>query len=520
MRKWMKMGLIGLAALSTTTLVSAPALAAKTELVVGAAAADIGRLDPHFATSTSDRTQAAWIFGALVRFAPGSTDAATIEPDLAESWEFSDDKMEWTFHLRRGVQFHHGFGEVTAEDVVFSLNKARNPESSAFSSDYAAIQSVEAVDPYTVKLTLASPVPSLLGLVANYAGGFVLSKKAYEERGERFQREPVGFGPFQFERIEPGVLVEYSAHEAYFRGSPEIKKIVYRFLSAASARDLAFISGETDVSAGTTDQPWLTRSREIPNTVIDIFDPAELNVLHLNRTMKPFDDIRVRQAFAHAVNAEQIIQFRGPDFTRDNKSVIPSNNLGYTNETGAVSHDATRARELLAEAGYPDGVTVKVLSTQLPSMEQLMQIVQAQVAESGFNLELEPVEHSSWHQMIRQDLSPIVMYSAARFPVADYYLTQFYHSASIVGSPTAVTNFSHCSVADEEIVAARAEVDEAKQIELWHEAQRKIVADVCGVSLSETTQLWVRKNTLDWGFELQGSMSLGPLVTEKTHFTD
>ncbi|MBX8828150.1 ABC transporter substrate-binding protein, partial [Ochrobactrum sp. SFR4] len=88
---------------------------------------------------TSDRTLVAWIFGGLVRFAPGSTDPSTIEPDLAEKWEHSADKMEWTFHLRKGVQFQQGYGEVTADDVVFSLNKAGKPETSAFATDYAAL---------------------------------------------------------------------------------------------------------------------------------------------------------------------------------------------------------------------------------------------------------------------------------------------------------------------------------------------------------------------------------------------
>ena len=104
--------------LASTGLALLPAHAAQTELRLGAAAADVGNLDPHFASSTSDRTQVAWIFGALVRFAPGSTDPATIEPDLAESWQASDDKLVWTFKLRHGVQWQHDYGEVTAEDVA------------------------------------------------------------------------------------------------------------------------------------------------------------------------------------------------------------------------------------------------------------------------------------------------------------------------------------------------------------------------------------------------------------------
>ena len=161
-----------------------------------------------------------------------------------------------------------------------------------------------------------------------------------------------------------------------------------------------------------------------------------------------------------------------------------------------------------------------MLASQLPSLESTAQIIQGQVAESGITLNLQPVEHATWHQMIRKDLSPLVMYGAARFPIADNYLTQFYHSKSIIGQPGAVTNFSHCDVADKEIEAARGETDAKKQIALWQEAQKLVIGNVCAIPITETGQVWARRDKLKWGFDLKGSMSLGPLVTEQTHFID
>ena len=102
--------------------------------------------------------------------------------------------------------------------------------------------------------------------------------------------------------------------------------------------------------------------------------------------------------------------------------------------------------------------------------------------------------------------------------MADVYLTQFYDSHSTVNTPTGITNFSHCKVADAEIEAARSEPNDAKQIALWETAQKKIVADVCAVPLIENLQAWVRSDKLDYGYELKGSLSLGPLITEQTHF--
>ena len=151
-------------------------------------------------------------------------------------------------------------------------------------------------------------------------------------------------------------------------------------------------------------------------------------------------------------------------------------------------------------------------------METFIEAIQAQLKKIGVNLDIQLVEHATYHAQIRKDLSPLVHYQAARFPVADVYLTQFYDSASIVGTPKAVTNFSHCNVADDEIRAARVETDPAKQKELWKTAQEKIIKAVCGVPVYEQLQLWAWKDNLDLGYDLKGSLNLAPPVTEKTHF--
>jgi peptide/nickel transport system substrate-binding protein len=118
--------------------------------------------------------------------------------------------------------------------------------------------------------------------------------------------------------------------------------------------------------------------------------------------------------------------------------------------------------------------------------------------------------------MIRQDASSLVLYGAARFPIADSYLTQFYHSDSIVGTPTAVTNFSHCDVADAEITAARSEAGPAKQQALWKTAQQKILEQTFSVPVFEQLIVWARKANLDYGFDMKNSLSNGPIINEMT----
>lgn len=510
--------LAGAAALGLAVIALPADAQPKTTLTVGMAAQDVGRLDPHFAVSTIDRVVVAWMFNGLVRFKPGSISPAEIEPDLAERWERSADGRTWTFHLRRGVQFHGGFGELTAEDVAFSLRKAAQASTSAFSGDFRAFETVEAVDPYTVRIVLRENVPSLLGLVTNYSGGYIISKKAAEQRGEAFVRAPIGTGPFALETVTPNQSVELAAHDAYFRGPPRIKRISYRFIPSDASRDLAFQNRELDLNYGRAQNVWVERTRRVPDTIVDVFEPGELAVLHLNAKQAPFDDIRVRRAVAHAVNRAELVRWRGEAVAREGRSVVPAGYLGFTADVALPQHDPERARALLAEAGHPNGVTVRVIHTQLPEMLSAMQVIQQQLRRAGITLDLQVVEHATFHQQIRQDLSPFVYYAAARFPVADIYLSQFFHSRSIVKTPTAVTNFSHCTVADAEIDGARVETDVRRQLELWAAAQRKIVDAVCGVPLFETLLVFARHASLDYGYELRGSMSLGPLITEATHF--
>ncbi|WP_192912399.1 ABC transporter substrate-binding protein [Paracraurococcus ruber] len=484
-------------------------------LRVGMAAQDVGRLDPHFATSTIDRVVVGWMFNGLVRFAPGSADPATIEPDLAERWDSSADGKTWTFHLRRGVRFHGNYGELTAEDVAFSLKKAGTAASSAFSADFRSIGSVEAVDPYTVRIVLRENVPSLLGILTNYSGGYIVSKRAAEERGDGFTRAPIGTGPFALDRVTPSQSAELVAHAEYFREAPQIGRISYRFIPSDASRDLAFQNRELDLNYGRSDQTWVNRMRQQPGVTVDIFEPAELAILNLNITQPPFNDLRVRQALAHAVNRAELVRWRGTDVSREGQSLVPRGYLGFI-EAGVLPHDPVRARALLAEAGHGSGLTVKVIHTQLPEMLNMMQVVQQQLRRAGITLDLQVVEHATFHQQIRQDLSPLVYYSAARFPVADIYLTQFWHGRSIVKTPTAVTNFSHCSQADAQIDAARVSTDREEQLKLWGEAQRILVQQVCGVPLVETLLVFARRDALDYGYPLRGSMSLGPPITERT----
>lgn len=491
--------------------------AQKRDLIVAASQSDAGKLDPH-QSSTTDKGMLAWVFNALVRIRPGQANPEFIEPDLAESWTSNDAGTEWTFKIRPNVECHGNYGPFTAEDAAYSLQRSADKARSAFSGDFAVLDKVEAVDKQTLKITLKNRVPSLLGLLSNYHGGMMVCKKAAEEMGEAFGKRPIGTGPFAFSEYQPQQFVRLTANPKYFRGAPQLARITYRYIASDATRDLAFRTGEVDMVFGRQSDQWAERTKAAPGARVVAMEPAELNMLHLNTKSKPLDDIRVRQAVLLAIDRKAMVRLAGADGAREAISIVPNGNLGVVS-VGLPTYNITKARQLLREAGYPNGVTLKSVASTLPSLFRITEALQAQLREAGIILDVQAVDHPTFHANIRKDLSQVTLYQAARFPVADVYLTQFFHSRSQVGLPTAVTNFSHCAVADADIDAAKVEKDLGKQKALWKSAQEKIAREVCGVPFSEQLVMWAWKSSLDFGYPMVGSLNLAPQLTEKTRFT-
>jgi peptide/nickel transport system substrate-binding protein len=504
-----------LAVLLGATLLAAPVSAQDNVLRVSAGG-DVATLDAHRASATNDKVPVSWIYNGLVRFKPGSADPATLEPDLAERWEVSPDGKVWTFYLRKGVKFHGNWGELSADDVVYSLTRSADPKRSTFSSDFASIDTIAKVDDLTVKITLKYPDVNFLGRVSNYHGGNIVSRKAAEELGDAYATRPVGTGPFAFVEQVTQQFVKLAAHDGYFRGRPKIDAIMLRVIPSDSARELAFTSGELDLMYGKREQRWVDSARRRPGFNVDIFQPGEARLLHINQAIPPLNDIRVRRALAAAINIDDLVRYVGKDVGPKSCSIVPPGYLGEDCTVGSYGFDLAKAKALLAEAGLKDGFSIKAIVSNISAQQPLMEIIQAQLAKAGIKLEMQVVDHPTYQSQIRKDASALVFYGAARFPVADTYLSEFFHSRAIVGTPTGATNFSHCAVADAEIEAARIAPDAEKQKTIWKEAQRKIMADVCAVPLFELRQVWAHSDRLAFGYDLKGAMNLGPPITEAT----
>jgi peptide/nickel transport system substrate-binding protein len=208
---------------------------------------------------------------------------------------------------------------------------------------------------------------------------------------------------------------------------------MYRMIPSDSARELAISSGELDVMHAKREQRWVDAARRRGNMIVDIFRPGEFRALHINRTIAPLDDIRVRRAIAHAINVDDLVRYVGKDVGPKGCSVVPPGYLGEDCSAGSYAYDPAKAKALLAEAGHPDGITLKVTVSNISALLSIMEIIQSQLGKVGIKLEMNVVDHPTYHSQIRKDASALVLYGAARFPIADTFLTEFYHSAATIG---------------------------------------------------------------------------------------
>ena len=496
---------VAVLALSASAFGAAPELAKDQIVRYGSQYADIGSLDPHFATIGSDMSILNCIYSGLVRFPEGTIDTEKMEPDLAERWEKSADFMTWTFYLRKGVKWQKGFGEFTAEDVKFSYERVMDPKTgSPFKGQFANLSEIKVIAPYTVQLVLKRPDPFLLLRVMDYCGGIVVSRKAVEQYGKDFKTNPVGTGPFTFVEYLPKERVVLKRNEDYFRGKPVLEKVEYIFMPEINSRLLAFQKGELDCLRFSDQYIPVLKAG---GAKIDLPWPGEYNAYFFNITKKPFDDIRVRRALSHGINRQELMKFMGEGVLGEAWSACPTGYFGHTEDVTKYEYNPSKAKELLTQAGFPNGFTMKVYMSSSETMKMTAEIIQEQWRKIGVNMDLEIVDHSTYHSMIRKDANPVVAYNCARIPICDIYMTQFLHSDSIVGKPTAVTNFTHYTEIDELLNKARVEVDPDKQKKLYAEAQKKVMDDAVMIpTVVRPNFNGARKPYLDLGYNFKASM--------------
>lgn len=515
----------------------------KQELVVAYNATDSMGWDPVvLALPTQDKSLAASIYNGLLKWPEEIADPTLIKPDLAEEYEVSTDGLTWTFKLREGVKWHsvygEDWGEFTAEDAAFSLTRAADPERSAHAIDYSMFESFETVDRYTVKATLKyqSSPSFLMGILADWLGGQIVCKAAVEKYGDQYRVHPVGTGPFKLGSYMPNESSTWLPHEEYYRGRANLDKYQVRYMGDVTSRELAFQKGEIQMMQGIREKWWVDKMKEFPEAELITFGLGAVCHLHYNMTKEPFNDIKVRKACTYAINKDEIVEFLSPELAIKNMSQLQKGFVGALEdeeipEELKYEYNPDKAKDLLAQAGYPNGFDVKTVITDKRLQLTPLQLIQEMWRKVGINLELDVVAHSSWHTQIREDVAPVVLYIFPRFPTGDQMLTQEAHSASIVNTPSGNLNFSHYGAVDADgdgeidsvdslLDEARQELDVDRQITLWKQVQLQLLQHVPYIGLYHLKYLFVKKPWVDIGYQLESNMVNSVPIKETAKILD
>jgi peptide/nickel transport system substrate-binding protein len=327
---------------------------------------------------------------AMVKPMPGQPAA----PSLAESWSVSKDGLVYEFVLRRGARFHNG-DPVTADDVKFSFERYRGTASKTLKERMAA---VETPDPTRVRFRLKQPWPDFLTFYTSATGaGWIVPRKYVERVGdEGFKKAPVGAGPYKFVSFTPGVELVVEAFDQYWRKTPSVKRLVFRVISDESTRLAALKRGEVDIVYSVRGElaeelqrtPGLTLKPAVIQGTFWLYFPEQWDA------KSPWHDRRVRQAASLAIDRPTINQALTLGHSRLNGSIIPST-FEFFWQPPAPAFNSARAKQLLAEAGYPSGFDAGEFTCDA-SYANLAEAVANNLQAVGLRVKLRPLERAAF----------------------------------------------------------------------------------------------------------------------------
>ncbi len=348
-------------------------------------------LDPTGgAAAATDEVVYANLFEGLTRFGPDGT----VLPALAESWDIEDEGRVYVFHLHDGVTFHDG-SAFDAEDVVFSLDRARAEESTnAQKVLFEGIERVEAVDPQTVRVTLSAPDGNFPFKMA--WGDAVMVDPA---SADDLATDPVGTGPFRLDRWVQGDRVVLTAFDDYWGQAPALKTATFRFISDPSAAFAAMMAGDVDAFPNFPAPETLPQLEADPRFKVIVGTTEGETILAMNNTRPPLDDVKVRQAIAHAIDRQDIIDGAMFGYGTPIGSHFAPHHPDYLDLTAQSAYDPEMSKKLLDEAGV--GPVKLRLALPPPSYARRGgEIVAAQLRDVGIETEITNMEWAQWLESV------------------------------------------------------------------------------------------------------------------------
>ncbi|CUH99198.1 ABC transporter substrate-binding protein [Leisingera aquaemixtae] len=349
-------------------------------------------LDPTSAAAQAiDSVVYTNIFEGLTRFMGDGS----VVPGLAESWEISEDGTVYTFKLRQGVTFHDG-SAMDAEDVKFSLDRARAEDSTnAQKALFDGIASVEAVDPQTVRITLAAPNGSLLFNLA-WGDAVIVAPESIEG----IKSNPVGTGAYTFQEWVQGDRITLARNPDYWGEQPALASATFKFISDPTAAFAAMMAEDIDAFDNFPAPENLPQFEADPRFQVLVGSTEGETILSINNKLPPFDDIRVRQAVAHAIDRQAIIDGAMFGYGTPIGTHFAPHHPAYKDLTGMSAHDPEQAKALLAEAGFPEGFETTLHLPPPSYARRGGEIIAAQLAAVGIKAEIINVEWAQWLESV------------------------------------------------------------------------------------------------------------------------
>lgn len=481
MKPWKPVLAAAAIALATCSVASA----ARTDLVLGVPL-EPPHMDPTAgAAAAIDEVLYANVFEGLTRI--GSR--GEVLPALAESWTVSEDGKTYTFKLHSGVKFHDGTS-FDSEDVKFSLDRARAEDSTnAQKGLFAAIETVEVVDPTTVKVSLKSPQGSFL-----YNMGWGDAVIVAPESAEMNKEKPIGTGPFKFDNWAKGSSITLVKSADYWGEPAMLEKAEFRIIPDAAAAVPALLSGDVQALPNFALGDALPQIESDPRFKVVIGATEGETVLSTNNKKPPFDQLKVRQAIAHALDRKAIIDGASAGFGVPIGSHFSPANAAYIDLTGTYPFDPEKSKELLKEAGFENGIKATLKLPPVGYARDGGQIIASQLRDVGIDLEIIPVEWADWlSQVFKENDYDLSIVSHTEPNDIDIYARKDYY-------------FNYDNPAfDKVIEELNLTSDEARRTELYQQAQKILADDAVNGFLFELPKIGI------WDAKVEGLWENSPI---------
>jgi peptide/nickel transport system substrate-binding protein len=453
---------------------------AKEKVITVGDASPLRILDPAFLGNAPDIMMSRGIYQSLLRYKFNSSE---IEGDLAKSWSISKDGTVYTFKLRDDVYWHKGFGKFSAKDVKYSFERLLDPKTHAPARSELVldIKEVKVIDDYTVEFHLKAPcAPFLHKLVGPRATGIV-NQKAVEKFEKDYGRNPIGTGPFIFDSWTREQCVLLANGDFQQReGPPKVDKIIYKIVPDIDTGIMALQKGEIDLIGSKPREKQIMDRLIAAGCKVTYGKRPAFQNLYMNTRKKPFDDVRVRRAIAHAIDKEPLIKHVLSGMAEPLDSLIPRGFFGH-DEKGIphYEYNPEKAQNLLTQAGYPNGFEVNLDSFTVPGVLPVSTAIVEQLRKVNISAKLVVTDMATWWGKVSKGNCDFTNYITLLQPDADFPLMRFYHSSAF--SP----GFNMCKYdkVDDLIEKARREMNDKKRLEYYHQIQKKMMEDVPTVPL-------------------------------------